>query len=118
VLSAAGKAFYLVESADGHAFDAWHNLLELYEGSDTMDLLTLLKDFASCMMEDEDGEPTFWFMQIDHLATKIKKAGGNAKSESEKIAHVIMNAPDRDCRNDARNAIQRKDYFYRNDRDD
>jgi hypothetical protein len=33
-------------------------------------------------------------MQIDHVATKIKKAGGNGKSEGKKIAHVIMNAPE------------------------
>jgi hypothetical protein len=59
VLSATGKAFYFVELADGNAFNVWHNLLEPYKGSNTMDLLTLLQDFALCTMEDKDGEPTF-----------------------------------------------------------
>jgi hypothetical protein len=72
---------------------AWTNLLNRYEASDTMDLLSLLQDFTKCVMDGATDEPSFWFMELDHISEKIKQAGGNRKSDSGKIAHVIKEAP-------------------------
>jgi hypothetical protein len=32
-------------------------------------------------------------MELDHILEKISQAGGNRKSDREKIAHVILEAP-------------------------
>ncbi len=93
VLSTSKRAFLHVESSQENAYVAWTNLLDRYEASDTMDLLSLLQDFTKCVMDGATDEPCFWFMELDHISEKIKQAGGNRKSDSEKIAHVITEAP-------------------------
>jgi hypothetical protein len=93
VMSTSKRAFLHVESSQENAYVAWNNLLDRYEASDTMDLLLLLQDFTKCVMDGATDEPCFWFMELDHISEKISQAGGNRKSDSEKIAHVISEAP-------------------------
>ena len=47
VLSTSKRAFLHVESSQENAYVAWTNLLERYEASDTMDLLSLLLQYAT-----------------------------------------------------------------------
>jgi hypothetical protein len=93
VLSTLKRAFLHVESLQENAFVAWNNLLDLYEASNMMDLLYLLQDFTKCLMDGATDKLCFWFMELDHISEKISQAGGNRKSDSEKIAHVILEAP-------------------------
>jgi hypothetical protein len=92
-LSTSKRAFLHVESSQENAYVAWTNLLERYKASDTMDLLSLLQDFTKCVMDGAIDGPCFWFMELELISEKIKQAGGNRKSDSEKIAHLITEAP-------------------------
>ena len=74
VLSTSKKAFLHVESSKENAFVAWNNLLDRYEASDSMDLLSLLQDFTKCVMDGATDEPCFWFMELDHISEKISQA--------------------------------------------
>jgi hypothetical protein len=93
VLSTSKRAFLHVDSSQENAFVAWNNLLDRYKASDMMDLLSLLQDFTKCVMDGATDQPCFWFMELDHISEKISQAGGNRKSDSEKIAHDISEAP-------------------------
>jgi hypothetical protein len=94
VLSTSKRVFLHVESLQENAYVAWNNLLDRYdEVSKMMDLLLLLQNFTKCVMEGATDKPCFWFMEVDHISKKIGQAGGNKKSDSKKIAQVILEAP-------------------------
>jgi hypothetical protein len=93
VLLTSKRAFLHVESSQENAYVAWTNLLERYEASDTMDLLSLLQDFTKCVMDGAIDESCCWFMELDCISDKINQAGGNRKSDRKKITYVIMEAP-------------------------
>lgn len=92
LLSCTGPAFAYVETTDGNAREAWTNLAQRYEASESTDLIDLIDNFNSCKMS-KNGNPDEWIHELLYLRKRFENAGGSKKDDIELILHVIMHAP-------------------------
>jgi len=98
VMTCTSKAFDYVQSAEdkdsyGNARKAWKELTKRYSDLSENDLIALTTEFNACRMKKPSEDPTLWYAELEHIQSKMVKAGATAKSDPEMVATIMVQIP-------------------------